>query len=420
MENQATIVIDLGFGDAGKGSIIDYLSRRWPSIPKMIVRFHGGSQAAHNVVTPDGKHHTFSQVGSGSFVNGVETYLSEYMAVDPLALRKEIKALQSIGVEPMVYVDEEALIITPFHKIANMIRERQRGLKRHGSCGVGFGEAVSDSLQGTALRVRDLAHLDISIEKLKKIFDLKMMEFNFSKDMGDFIYNSMAHDLQSGIFNFCRVVNCEQAISLLSEKDLIFEGAQGILLDEWYGFHPYTTWSTCTPKNALLILEKTNFSGKVEVIGVIRSYMVRHGPGPLPSESNISSTCPKLDKFNFWNPWQGDLRMGHFDIPLLRYSLSICGRVDYLAVTCCDQLEEEAEICTSYRDESFLNPKVGLLDLAYRATLTKKLTSLRKRDLHLETFSRKEFLASIESLLETQIGIISAGPTAANKLSRKG
>ena len=115
--NKTFIVVGLGFGDEGKGSVVDSLVRKYNA--RLVVRFNGGSQCAHNVVTPDGRHHAFRQFGSGTFVPGVATLLSKYMLVDPMAAVVEASLLADIGVPDAfnrLYVDERAFVVTPYHK----------------------------------------------------------------------------------------------------------------------------------------------------------------------------------------------------------------------------------------------------------------------------------------------------------------
>ena len=138
----AIVVAGLGFGDEGKGTTVDWLVRRHESA--LVVRYNGGAQAAHNVVLPDGRHHTFSQFGSGTLA-GAETFLSRYMLVNPSAMLNEAAGLAGLGVvDPLsrVHVDEDALITTPFHIAANRAREQARGDGRHGSCGMGIRETI--------------------------------------------------------------------------------------------------------------------------------------------------------------------------------------------------------------------------------------------------------------------------------------
>jgi adenylosuccinate synthase len=130
-------VVDLGFGDAGKGTVVDWLCATRP-VPA-VIRFNGGAQAGHNVVTEDGRAHTFAQFGSGS-LRGVPTFLSRFMVVDPLALTAEADHLSTLGVPSpysLLTVDRSALVATPYHRLANQARELARGadrprLVRHG------------------------------------------------------------------------------------------------------------------------------------------------------------------------------------------------------------------------------------------------------------------------------------------------
>ncbi|MGC5031423.1 adenylosuccinate synthetase, partial [Micromonospora sp. DT229] len=139
-DGEHTIVVDLGYGDAGKGTVVDWLCATRPV--QMVVRFNGGAQAAHNVVLPDGRHHTFAQFGAGTFHPGVWTHLSRHVVVDPLALAAEADHLAELGVPDALdrlTVDGEALLATPYHRAANRARELSRGADRHGSCGLGVG-----------------------------------------------------------------------------------------------------------------------------------------------------------------------------------------------------------------------------------------------------------------------------------------
>lgn len=120
---RAYIVIDLGFGDSGKGLLTDFLVRRLHA--NVIVRYNGGAQAGHNVVTSDGRHHTFSQFGSGTFIPGVRTYLSRHVVIHPTALLLEGDALQKFGIYnsfSRIRISDQSLVITPFHQAVNCIR----------------------------------------------------------------------------------------------------------------------------------------------------------------------------------------------------------------------------------------------------------------------------------------------------------
>ncbi len=140
-------LLGLGFGDCGKGMFTDALCRRWPV--HTVVRFNGGAQDGHNVMLPDRRQHTFSQFSSGSFVPGVATVLAYPVLVHPSALLVEHTHLQRIvdgDVLERLLIDSRCRINTPFHQAAGRLRELQRGVKSHGTCGVGVGETVRHSL----------------------------------------------------------------------------------------------------------------------------------------------------------------------------------------------------------------------------------------------------------------------------------
>lgn len=365
MSNKAIIVTDLGFGDAGKGTIIDALARRGDV--SAVVRYNGGGQAAHNVVSPEGVHTTYAQFGSGTFVKGVRTHLSRFMLIDPITLRNEAEHLEHLGcgnVFARLSVDEGALVVSPFHKAANRIRERRRGNGAHGSCGMGIGETMAHALShpDDALYVRDLRHEDTLIKKLARIQETKRLEMvtddrEMYPDIAqeyELLHDSLmprriAMAFRSIAMRF--LITPSNYLSRLGEQgDLLFEGAQGVLLDEWYGFHPYTTWSTTTSENALTLLSDIAFDGDVERLGVLRAYHTRHGAGPFVTEDEmLTKLLP--DTHNGTGKWQGVFRVGWFDLVAAKYALAVNGGVDSLAITNLDRFAEvkDRKICTAYR-----------------------------------------------------------------------
>ncbi len=331
---KAYIVVDLGFGDAGKGTVIDYLSCLTPNT--LIVRYNGGPQAAHNVVTAKGVHHTFAQFGSGTLVPTVKTYLSEYMWIDPLSMLRENEGLCNIDVTDALSrlsINVETPIVTPFHKVANRVLETKN---RHGSCGMGMGNAVADSLDGLVLRVRDLLDHETAMKKLKTIQEKKRAEVGVADAILD---DPKAPELCMGIYEFLLAQNVKIVENLDTHgfDQVIFEGAGGVLLDENYGFHPHTMWTTTTTKNAWKLWYR-----EATEIGVIRTYSTRHGNGPFVTETDL----PFVDKYNITNEWQGGFRTGVLDLVATKYALKVNGGVDALAVTHID--ENCSKLCDSY------------------------------------------------------------------------
>ena len=339
--DEHVIVVGLGFGDEGKGAVVDALCADGPV--SAVVRFNGGAQAAHNVVA-DGRHHTFSQFGSGTLA-GVPTWLSRHVLVEPIALATESRELEAIGVaDPLslVSIDAGALLTTPFHVAANRAREIARGADRHGSCGKGIGETVWYGLLGDRGAVRGEV-----VEEQRVLGDpgpaprvgdcldpralrreLDQLARFYEPLTGDVGRVDELVELYTSFADAVRITTGDEAGRLADAGRLVFEGAQGVLLDETYGFHPHTTWSTVTPRNARELLD----GRPARVIGVTRTYQTRHGAGPLPTEDPaVLERFPEAH--NGTGEFQGAWRAGHLDADLLRYSVRCCGGIDGLAVT---------------------------------------------------------------------------------------
>jgi adenylosuccinate synthase len=345
---RAFLLVDLGFGDAGKGLLTDFLVRRTGAT--VVVRYNGGAQAGHNVVTPDGRHHTFAQFGSGTFVEGVRTFLSRHVVIHPAALLAEAAALQAKGVGDALSrlrVSEGALVITPFHQAAGRLRELARGAGRHGSCGVGVGEAVGDALERpdeavVAGDLRDPARLRPRLRRLRdrKREEMATLAGSLSsgaaaRELGVFAGGDLLDRWLAGAARLAALglVAPDSTLAdwLAGAAAVVFEGAQGVLLDERAGFHPFTTWSRCTLDNALEILAEAAPGAEVRRIGVLRAHAVRHGPGPLPTETG--ELRPAVREHNGFGEWQGAVRYGWFDAVLARYALAVAGPLEGLALT---------------------------------------------------------------------------------------
>jgi adenylosuccinate synthase len=361
-EARHVIVADLGFGDAGKGTIVDWLAGRSAATDRpvrAVLRFNGGAQAAHTVVRPDGRSHTFAQFGAGTFA-GVPTLLTRHTLVEPLALAREAAALAALGVpEPLdlISVDRGALLTTPLHAVVNRAREAARGGGAHGSCGIGVGETMAYALDrpDLALRAGDTESPSRLRRRLLALHDwaaTTVSELGGSAPgplpgvapgpLPGLTPGSSADalpDVDALIRSYrsfarrIRLTGDGEIARLAASGRLVFEGAQGVLLDEWRGFHPHTTWSTTTFANALDLLAEAGVD-RAEVcrLGVTRTYATRHGAGPFPSED--PSLAPLLpEPHNGAGRWQGAFRVGHLDLVLLRYAVEVCGGVDALAVT---------------------------------------------------------------------------------------
>ncbi|MEV6559236.1 adenylosuccinate synthetase [Nocardia sp. NPDC051756] len=322
------VVVDLGFGDAGKGATVDWLCSAEAGLDvSAVVRFNGGAQAAHNVVA-DGRHHTFAQFGSGTF-SGVPTLHSRHVLVEPIALAGEARQLAVLGVpDPLalLHIDGRALLTTPIHIAANRAREDARGSSRHGSCGRGIGETAWYALEHDAPTVADCLRPKVLRDKLLALAAHYGALIAPSEHRYEPI--EILVDMYREFAAAVRIVGGEQLARFARRGRLVFEGAQGVLLDEWRGFHPHTTWSTVEPRNARAMLAEIGSAGYV--LGVTRTYMTRHGAGPLPTE-DLGLAYP--EPHNTTGRYQGEFRLGHLDPILLNYAIAASGGIDGLALT---------------------------------------------------------------------------------------
>ena len=429
---EAAIVVDLGFGDAGKGVVTDHLVRTLGA--HTVVRFCGGAQAGHNVVTRDGRHHTFAQLGAGSFVPGVRTFCSRHVVLHPTALLLEVAHLATVGVRDAlerVELSEQALVITPFHQAAGRVREHARGDAAHGSCGVGVGETVRDALHEArehrgSIRMRDLRDLDALRttgaqlrERLRERLASEVGAPSGWSDDERRIFDdegvldrwiARLRELPRGC-----IVDDGEALDRLHARTgaIVFEGAQGVLLDEWRGFHPHTTWSTCTFDNALELLRGRDRA--VTRFGVLRTYATRHGEGPLPTEdSSLDARLPEAH--NATHPYQGRFRRGWFDAVLTRYALEATSGVDRLVLTHLDTIDRLAplRIARAYASEAGTLERLPLGakgDLAHTAGLTALLREVSP--IYATTSpDRASALPALEEAIGSVASLVVTGPTA--------
>ncbi|HEY0636327.1 MAG TPA: adenylosuccinate synthetase [Pseudonocardiaceae bacterium] len=404
------VVVDLGYGDAGKGTVVDHLCARTDRPrPHAVVRFNGGAQAAHNVVTTDGRHHTFAQFGAGTFTPGVLTHLSRFTLVDPLALAAEAAHLAAVGVPDALdrlTVDGAALLTTPYHAAANRARA---ATLRHGTCGVGIGETMAYALArpDAAPRVADCRRPAVLHRRLTALRDHLVAELGPL----DVPPVEACVDACLAFAGRVRVTHGPAYLrGLLDRGPVVFEGAQGVLLDEWHGFHPHTTWSTTTFANAETLLAECGH--RAVRLGVVRAYGTRHGAGPFVTED------PGLDRpepHNGTGRWQGAFRVGHLDLVALRHALGVCGGVDALAVT---HLDRPAPlVCPAYeldgRTVTRLDPGADPADLAGRERFTRSLGRAVPRYRELDEDPAR--LLSAEA--GAPVVLRSYGPTAADKVT---
>lgn len=352
---QADIVIGANLGDEGKGLITDfYASHRGKCL---VIRHNSGAQAGHTVTTKDGRRHVFGHIGAGSFA-GAATYLSRHYVCHPLLFRKEYNALSKLCDVPDIYVDKRTLVSTPYDIIINQLVEETRGDKRHGSCGVGFGETIErNSHPQFSLTIGDLENLQQFLQKLLairtewlpkrllahgilKIPEIWCERIDSKKLLEDYI---------DATGFFMRTAKIVTGAPLYPFEHVVCEGAQGLLLDQDHSWFPHVTRSYTGIRNAMNVLEEAGIT-QANITYITRSYLTRHGAGPLPFELAEKPYLGIVDATNITNDYQGRLRFAWLDIDRVAAAIKedlafvsphIATQVG-LAVTCVDQIEGQA------------------------------------------------------------------------------
>lgn len=331
-------VIGIGFGDEGKGRIIDLLASHLPSPSKsaLNVRFSGGHQVGHTVRAEYGTRHVFSNFGSAT-MRGVPTYWSKDCTVCPTGLLNELDILREKGFEPKIYIHAECPIVTPMDQDANRSRERDNN---HGSVGVGFGSTVQREEDFYSLKFIDLFYPDVLNAKTHNICMnyYKPEEFDFQE-----------------FWDACRQLCIDKAVEIVHEMpyadNVLFEGSQGMLLDQHYGFFPNVTRSNTGSKNL------ADYPLEIEWYLVTRAYQTRHGNGFMTNESTDHNIKQNPEETNVTNDWQGEFRRSLLDVSLLEYGIRRDeiirkAKMKRLVITCVDHVVEDGYRFT-YHGELF-------------------------------------------------------------------
>lgn len=324
---KARVVIGASFGDEGKGLVTDYLCSQGAG---MVVRFNGGAQAGHTVVDPDGRRHVFHHFGSGSF-HGVPTFLSQFFVCNPILFFEELKSLEALGLRPTVYAHPDCLITTFMDMLINQSIENKRAGKRHGSCGVGFHETINRStVPELRITLSDLWNGGSRLEGQLAEICGKYAKFRCGETFNE-------PRATEAFLKCCQVfAQFVNPLGIGQCPDPVFEGAQGLLLDQNNKeFFPHVTHSNTGMKNVEVLCKQAGIDDK-EIYYVSRTYLTRHGAGTLPGEDSALSYS---DETNRPNPFQGTMRFASLDSDklLVRCRSDAGTNMMKLVLTHCDQ-----------------------------------------------------------------------------------
>lgn len=421
------IVVGLIFGDESKGSTTSLLAERAldANLPiRFVVRFSGGPQTAHNVIH-NNIHHTFSQFGSGS-LQGIPTILTRFVVINPFNLMHEgYSLIQKTGMNPFngLLISANALLITPIHRWINQQREIARGADAHGSCGEGVGETRLYDIKhpDLSLKMQDLlpGNIDGLKNKLVSLIDYAEETIGSSWTDNDITLDSLTESYRNLTEDgFLNIVDDEFILERLNDGYNIWEGSQGVLLDESLGFFPHTTWSSVTPANAQLLLKEAG-KEKGNVVGVVRTYFTRHGAGPFPSEIEDTEENQELfpEEHNTYGRFQGGWRRGWFDFPLFEYAVRAAGGVDELMVSHADRFFPNMPVVADYIDMPHIPTDFFKRDFTKQGEVTQYLMS-NPTPVMKEIPSLESLLEMIEEVSGAPVRYVSYGKTAADKKTR--
>jgi len=417
------VVVGTQWGDEGKGKIVDWLTDH----AQGVVRFQGGHNAGHTLVVGE-KVYKLNLVPSGIVRAGVNCYIGNGVVLDIHHLLSEIKALESGGIEvrSRLKISPGCPLILGYHTALDRAREAAKSADtRIGTTGKGIGPTYEDKVARRALRVYDLFYPERFAEKLKENIDYH--NFVLTKYLG-----AEAVDYEAVLTQAMAdaelikpmVVDVSGALNAANKagQNLLFEGAQGALLDIDHGTYPFVTSSNCVAGQASAGAGVG--PGMLHyVLGITKAYCTRVGSGPFPSELDIETQgMPGYQMSNkgreFGTVTGRKRRCGWFDLPALKRSIQING-VTGLCITKLDVLDglRELKICTGYKLDGRIVDllPMGSDEVADCTPILETMAGWEGSTVGATSLDQlpeaaRDYLARIEALCEVPIDIISTGP----------
>ena len=343
------VVIGSQWGDEGKGKIVDWLSSR----ADVIVRFQGGHNAGHTLVI-DGKTYKLSLFPSGVVREGKLSIIGNGVVIDPWAFSDELKRLRKLDVNinsDNLKIAENAVLILPMHRNLDILREnRSDNHSKIGTTKRGIGPAYEDKIGRRAIRVVDLADSSGLRKKLEKLVDHHNIILRGMYEIDtDEIYNDLIN-ISEVILPFKARIQQILSEARISGKKILYEGAQGVLLDIDHGTYPYVT-SSNTIAAAAAVGSGQGIKALNYVLGITKAYTTRVGEGPFPSEQDNEIGNELGERGHEFGTVTGrKRRCGWFDSIIVKHAVQTAG-IDGIALTKLDVLDgfEKIKICVGYK-----------------------------------------------------------------------
>ncbi len=419
------IVVGAQFGDEGKAKVTDLLARN----ADVVVRYQGGANAGHTVVA-NGNTYKFHLIPSGILYSGKVCILGPGMVIDPKAFISEIDALMERGLDDaLLRISASAHVTMPYHLILDAAEEESRGAQKIGTTKRGIGPTYADKCARSGIRMEDLLDRDVLKAKLdwmvprknvllERLYNLPPLS---AKEILDEYYE-LGQKVKKYVCDTSALIF--QAVG--ERKNILFEGAQGTLLDLDHGSYPFVTSSSPSAGGACVGagVGPTTID---RVIGVSKAYVTRVGEGPFPTElTDELGNKLRETGVEIGTTTGRPRRCGWFDAVLGRYSVRING-LDCLAVTKLDVLDafEELKICTAYRDretgETYTDlPSIGS-KFQRMEPVYKTLKGWLKPTTECRSFKElpemaRQYLEFMQHELDVPVAIVSVGPKRDNTI----
>ena len=417
-KGKTAVIVGAQWGDEGKGKIVDVLSEDF----SIVARYAGGHNAGHTVII-NGEKFVLQLVPCGVLRQGRRSVIGNGVVLDPMAFLKEVASLRDAGikVDGNLFVSNRAHVILPYHRMIELASENAPGRVKIGTTSRGIGPAYEDKMGRRGLRVSDLLDLKLLKTHIENACREKNMIAHALFNSEPLDPDKMYEEYSVASVKIAPFV-CDTGALLnkaLSNGDsIVFEGAQGTMLDIDHGTYPFVTSSSATSGGAVT---GTGVAPTAidTVIGVTKAYCTRVGEGPFPTEARDANGDLLRARGNEFGAVTGrPRRCGWIDLPLLRYAGMING-ISWLVVTKLDVLDEldEIPICVSYKLDGKSTEEIPAQDSGYKKvegvyqkmagwkTPTQGITKLEKLPK-----AAREYLNFIEKETGARIGMISTGP----------
>jgi adenylosuccinate synthase len=422
------IILGSQWGDEGKGKIVDLFSERFD----IVARYQGGHNAGHTVFIGE-KRFVLKLVPSGILRPGKKAVIGNGLVIDPAALLAEIENLESAGldVKRNLFISNRAHVLFPMHRLMERLSEARPGRISIGTTSRGIGPCYEDKIARRGVRIAALLERDVFRAQYDSVMEEKV---TIAQALG--IYEPMdlgrIRDEYEAFAERIRPMVCDTALylneAMRAGKTVLFEGAQGTMLDIDHGTYPFVTSSSASAGGACTGtgVAPARIGG---VIGVSKAYITRVGGGPFPTEALDGQGERIRQRGNEFGAVTGrPRRCGWFDAPLLRYTAIING-FDSLVITKLDVLDEfeTIPVCVAYRvDGRELRAMPALVSEMERVEpVYECLPGWKSSTFGITSYDElpakaKDYLAFLENRTEVEVGSVSTGPERNQTIVRKG